>query len=345
MMAELKYAREDLVIMKKTLGLMVVAMLLISLAVGSAAGASIGGDPKDFKNIRIRFFVGGDPGDAFGSIVYKGAKDAEKTLGVKVDYVFSGWNVERFVAQFRDAVAARPDAICMMGHPGDDALMPIAERAYNEGIVMMYQNVDVPKVRERFGGGYVGADQVAQGRALAMKALSTLGLAKGDRVAIFGPWGKPGRAIREGSVADTFAKAGLVVDKLSNPEGVNSSPELLIPLVTGQLLAHPETKVMVFSGGQLLGAVPRYMEAAGKKPGEVKCIGFDLSPGVLEAFKKGYVQISSDQQPYLQGYLPILSAAFTKAYGFSPISYDTSAGLVTKDNYRQFESLVKAGIR
>ena len=79
------------------------------------------------QGVRIRFFVGGDPGDTFASIVYKGALQAEKDLGVKVDYVFSGWNTEKMTAQFREAVAAKPDGIAMMGHPGDDALMPIAK--------------------------------------------------------------------------------------------------------------------------------------------------------------------------------------------------------------------------
>ena len=36
-----------------------------------------------------------DPGDAFASIVYKGALAAEADLGVNVEYVFSGWNSER----------------------------------------------------------------------------------------------------------------------------------------------------------------------------------------------------------------------------------------------------------
>ena len=72
------------------------------------------------------------------------------------------------------------------------------------------------------------------------------------------------------------------------------------------------------------------MEAAGKKPGEVICIGFDLSIAVIDAFERGYVQLTADQQPYLQGFLPILSIALTKVYGFSPIGYDTGAGFVTQ---------------
>ncbi len=46
----------------------------------------------------------------------------------------------------------------MMGHPGEEAIMPLAEAANEDGILMMYQNVDVPAVRAKFGGGYVGAN-------------------------------------------------------------------------------------------------------------------------------------------------------------------------------------------
>ncbi len=49
------------------------------------------------------------------------------------------------------------------------------------------------------------------------------------------------------------------------------------------------------------------MKAAGKKPGEVFNIGFDTSPQIVDAFKGGWVQLTSDQQPFLQGYMPVLS--------------------------------------
>ena len=38
--------------------------------------------------------------------------------GAQVDYVFSGWDAEKMVQQLREAVAAKPDGIAMMGHPG-----------------------------------------------------------------------------------------------------------------------------------------------------------------------------------------------------------------------------------
>ena len=143
----------------------------IVAAVGSLPAQAL--DDKWCKDVHIRFFVGGAEGDAFGTIVYNGAKQAEADLGAKVDYVFSGWDVEKMVQQLREAVAVKPDGIAMMGHPGDAAIMPLAEQASKDGIKMMYQNVPVPKVVAAFGGGYVGAQQEPQGRALGAEAFSS----------------------------------------------------------------------------------------------------------------------------------------------------------------------------
>ena len=70
-----------------------------------------------------------------------------------------------------------------------------------------------------------------------------------------------------------------------------------------------------YPGGQLLGNVPTYMQAAGKKPGEIFNFGFDTSPQIVEGFKDGWVQLTADQQPFLQGYLPILSLCQQVVYG------------------------------
>src|SRR5947209_3319411 len=88
------------------------------------------------SGIRLRFFAGGNAGDAFASIVFNGAQQAQADLGVTVDYVFSGWDVNKMTDQLREAIASQPDGIAMMGHPGDDALMPLALQAHDAGILM-----------------------------------------------------------------------------------------------------------------------------------------------------------------------------------------------------------------
>ena len=244
--------------MKRIVGLLIVLVLISSFAFAQA---------KKMEDITIRFFAGGDAGDPFASIVYRGAMAAQKALGVRVDYVFSGWDNEKMIAQLRDAIAARPDGIAMMGHAGDAAIMPLAEEAAKAGIVMIYQNVDVPKVRAKLGGAYVGAQLESQGRALAETAIQQFGLKKGDRVVVFGNWGMPGRYIREGASADAFTKAGLIVTKLTATNEQVANTQLLLPVISGAILSQPTTKLILYANSSNLGAVPMYMEALGKKTG------------------------------------------------------------------------------
>ena len=109
--------------------------------------------------------------------------------------------------------------------------------------------------------------------------------------------------------------------------------------------ANPTAKVIVYPGGQELGNAATYMKAAGKKPGEIINVGFDTSPQIVEMFKDGWVQLTADQQPFQQGYLPILSLCEQIVYGLAPINVDTGAGYVTPDNYKAVANLAKEGLR
>jgi hypothetical protein len=88
--------------------------------------------------------------------------------------------------------------------PGDDALMPLAQQAHDAGILMMYENVDLPKVRQAYGGGYIGADLTPQGMALGNEAINSFRLQAGDKALVFGAWGQPGRLFREEGTAVTL---------------------------------------------------------------------------------------------------------------------------------------------
>jgi len=325
--------------------IILLALIVVALSNLPTTPARAQESGKWCSGVTIRFFNGGEAGDAFASIVYKGAQAAQADLGPKVDFVFSGWQVDKMVSQLRDAVAARPDGIAMMGHPGDAAIMPLAEEASKAGILMMYQNVDVPTVRAKFGGGYVGANLEPQGRALAAEALRILKIGKGDHAIVFGAWGQPGRFIREEGTAKALEEAGLTVDRITSGPEIASDPNQLTPLLSAAFLKHPETKLFVYAGGQQLGNVQNYMDAINKKPGEVYNIGFDTSPQVIDAFKKGYVQITSDQQPFLQGYLPIESLCLTKVYGLAPMNLDTGNGFVEQDNYKNVADMAVKGYR
>jgi simple sugar transport system substrate-binding protein len=322
---------------------MILSLLLVVIAPVAAQDSATG--DKWCAGKTIRFFTGGAEGDAFGSIVQRGAQQAEADLGPTVEYIYSGWDVERMTQQLREAIAAAPDGIAMMGHPGDQALMALAEEAAAAGIKMMYQNVDVPEVRARYGGGYVGAQLASQGRALAEEALRQFGLGEGDSAIIWVPLGQPGRDLREGATRDRLQEAGLNVIVLDGLPEYASDPNQALPGLTAAALDNPDVKLIVYPGGQMLGAVPLYMDALGKAPGDIFNIGFDTSPAIMEAFDSGYVQLTSDQQPFQQGYLPILSLCGSLVYGLGPLNVDTGAGFVDTSNYQNVADLARQGLR
>jgi simple sugar transport system substrate-binding protein len=320
------------------------AIALATAALATSAGAETLRD-NWCSGVKIRFFAGGAEGDAFASIVYNGAVQAAKDTGADVDYVFSGWSSEKMIQQLREAVAAGPKGIAMMGHPGNAAILPLAEEASNAGIKMMYQNVPVDEAVAKFGGGYVGAQQNPQGRALGEEAVRRFGLKAGDVAIVMSDWAQEERAQRELGTIQALEAAGLTVVKLQSPEGLGTDPNVGIPVITAAITANPDVKLIAYPGGQPLGNAQTYMEAAGKKAGDIINIGFDTSPQIVEAFKGGWVHLTSDQQPFLQGYMPILSLCQQVVYGLGAINVDTGAGFVTPDNYEAVAALANEGLR
>jgi simple sugar transport system substrate-binding protein len=318
--------------------IVVVMVLLIAMSVAVSA-------QSPFKDIRIRYFVGGDEGDMFATVVYNGAKAAAQLMGCKVDYVFSGWSAEKMTQQLREAIAAKPDAISMMGHPGDAALKSLVKQAQDAGILITIVNVDVPDTMNAYKTGYVGAYIEGFGYRLGKRAIEKFGIKKGDTVIIDGNWGAPGLEKRDVGVARAFEEIGCKIVKIRHSDESAGSPNLFQPQVAGAVAANPTAKLISYSGGQLLGASSFYMQSIGKKPGEIKNIGFDITPQIIDGFEKGYVSLTIDQEPYLQGFLPIVSLCMAVKYGLAPITVDTGVGFVDETNYKAVSSLAKQGIR
>ena len=316
---------------------------VLAALVGPADAAAL--RDKWCSKVHLRFFVGGAEGDAFGTIVYNGARQAAADTGAQVDYVFSGWANEKMTQQLREAVASHPDGIAMMGHPGEAAILPLAMQAAKAGIKMVYQNVPVPAAVEKVGGGYVGAQQAPQGRALGVEIVRRFGLKAGDVAVVLGGFDDSIRGAREEGTAKALEEAGVKVTRLTSPPEWATDPNLAIPVITATLQANATAKVIVYPGGQELGNAETYMKAAGKKPGEIINVGFDTSPQIVRAFEGGWVQLTADQQPFQQGYLPILSLCETIVYGLAPINVDTGAGFVTPDNYKAVADLATEGLR
>lgn len=297
---------------------------------------------------KIVFFPGGTPGGGFETVVYNGALAAANDTGADVQYVWSDWDPAKMTTQFTQAAATKPDGIAIMGHPGDTAFDPLIADAESQGIIVTSMNTQLPTAQATYGSkgfGYVGAVLYDAGYALGQEAVKRSGVKAGDKAFLWGLLSQAGRGERTKGVKDALEKAGLTVIYQEIDDATNKSAAAGVPVFTGIMSANPDIKLMVTDHGNLTGTVQTFLEAAGKKPGEVYAAGFDMSGNAVTAIKAGWLQLVIDQQQFLQGYLAVLQICLTKNYGFSGLMIDTGAGFADKANIDQLSALVTKQIR
>ena len=313
-----------------------------------AAAAPAAAGSNWCSNVKIVFFPGGPEGGVFAVNVYNGALQAAKDTGAQVSYVWSNWDPQKMIQQFREAAATKPDGIAVMGHPGDEAFDPLIDDAVSKGIIVTSQNSELPKAEAKYstsGFGYVGAGNYSAGHALGAQAAKVFNLQKGDKAMVWGLLAQPTRGLRTKGVIEALQEAGLTVDNLEIDAATDKTPQAGAPTFAGYVSSHPDVKLIVLDHGGLTANAEAYMKAAGKNPGDIKIAGFDLSPATASAIKSGYTGLVIDQQPWLQGYLPILNICLTKTYGFAGLHVDTGAGFVDKSNIDFVAPLAEKNIR
>jgi len=306
---------------------------------------------KFCQGVKIVFFPGGNPLDSFASVVYSGAKAAENTLGVNVQYVWSDWNTTKMVEQFQNAISTSPDAIAMMGHPGADILSSLVDEAERKGIIVTMQNVDIPSIREKYtnnGFGYVGQDLYPSGLLVSNGLIQKDQLKAGEEAIVFGADPKDvGRYERTKGVIDGLLAAKLLVHEVTLTTAVqmNVKSSIAEKAFVDALTKYPNAKILVIDHGPMADAVTGLLKGLGKKPGEYKVAGFDLSLNTVQGIRDGYISLVQDQQPYLQGFLPILQACLTKKYGFAGLYFNTGLGVIDSSNVELVAGLARQGVR
>lgn len=306
------------------------------VAITSATTANAAATSQWCKGVKIAAFPGGPQGGVFANNVYNGYVQAAKDLGPTMKYYFSDWDSAKLITQMKEAVATKPHGMAIYGFGGPEATTPIVDDAYKKGIIVTSLNSELSALQSKYaarGFGYVGAELYKAGNDLAKKVISNASLKSGDSVFVWGLKGAAGdRAQRTVGVIDGFEKAGLKVVYQEIDQATNTTPASGGPTYAGLMAKNSSVKAVVTDHGGLTATAATYMKAANQKPGDVYFAGFDLSPAAVTAIESGYLNLIIDQQPFLQGYLPILQICLTKKFGFSGLSVNTSGGFVDKTN-------------
>ena len=221
--------------------------------------------------------MGGNAGDGATLARQTGAEQAAAALGVTLKAQFSAWAPETMINQFKEAVAAKPNCIEIMGHPGGVAFHDLVKGAVDQGIVVTDGNSPMTDLQKEFGTkgfGYAGVDLYAGG-TLTAQAMLAQGLKAGDEAMVYGVFSQAERGQSEKGLADTLEKAGLKVDRLEITQEVNSDTSLGVPILAAYVQAHPNLKAIGTQHGGVTGILADVLKKAGKKPGDIIVGGID----------------------------------------------------------------------
>jgi len=290
---------------------------------------------------------GGNAGDGTTLPRTNGSKQAAAAYGVKLIEQYSGWQPEVMLNQFKEAVAAKPTCIEIMGHPGD-AFTPLVDEAEKEGIIVTSGNAPLTKLMDKYqskGFGYAGSIVYEGGVVTAKSMVEFGGLKKGDKALEYGLFGQGERSQSDQGLFDTLVKAGLDVDKVPISPEADHDATLAVPTLVAYIQAHPDLKALGTQHGNITGIFPQVLQKAGKKPGDITVGGIDLAPATVDGLKSGYISVTFDQELYYQGFLPVQQCVLTKKYGLAGVFTNTGVSTVTAKTVGDLEPLIKAGFR
>ncbi len=320
------------------------AMLLVGAAL--AAVPSIAGA----EGLNIAFTHHSSASNTFWQAVKKGFDDACGKIQANCNMIFTQTegSIEQQAANMRAALAAKPDAL-ITSIVDNKAFDDIIKEARDAGIIVIAANVDDTEgAKGNARQAFIGQGFIPAGYSLA-KAISE-DFPKDGPIKVLVGISAPGQNWSESRGAGVMKF--MEEYKAANPgrevswERIDSGTDLAVTSdrVGAYLNAHPDTTAY-FDTGFWCAGVARSLADRGVEPGKVLLGGFDLVPEVLQQMEKGYVQALVDQQPYMQGFMPVMEVYLSKTVGLAPSDIDTGQGIVRKDQVAAITDLSAKGMR
>ena len=313
---------------------------------GDATAAAREAPDRQTRGVRIAtarlvFITHGQASDEFWKVVQRGEQEAHKQSGAAVSYRSpDSFSIERMRRYIDEAVADRPDGL-IVSLPDATALSPSIKAAVKAGIPVITINSGSDEFRKLGVLAHVGQDEYEAG----LQAGRRMGRAGVKRaLCVNQENGNTGLDQRCRGLGDGLAKTGGTMKPLPVPlQDSVIAQRRMAEALTGD---DDVDGILTLGPG---GAKPALdaVRASGLES-RVKLATFDLSPDVLAAVRDGKMLFAVDQQPYLQGYLPVMLLAERARYGVFPGEGElipTGPKFITKADAPEVIRLSQEGIR
>ena len=294
---------------------------------GGGGSASVFGSHKEYKFV----FVNHVTTNPFFTPTQYGASDACKLLGCKFQWTGSeNSNVSQMVTALNSAVTGGADGIAVALIDLHAFNAPV-EAALKAGIPVVAYNADAPGNARL---AYIGQDLKKAGEEMGKRIVEEVG---SGEVALF--IATPGSAnlqprIEGAEKAIKASGAGITVHAVATGAAVAQEQ----PAIEAWYLSHKSAKGMYAVDGGSTESLAKVMQKLGLTAKGVKAGGFDLTEQTQQLLQAGNIEFTIDQQPYLQGFVPVVQLFLYKVSGTlsGPSEVDTGLKFLNKETVKPY---------
>jgi simple sugar transport system substrate-binding protein len=249
-----------------------------------------------------------------------GAEDACKLLGCSYQWTGSeSSNVKEMVNAMNSAITAGASGIAValvdlkaFNGPTDNALA--------KKIPVVGYNADAAGNKRL---AYIGQDLFVSGQEMGKRIVQLV--PSGDVALFIATPGSLNIQPRIDGAIDSIKKSGKPIKYHTVATGAAVPKELTT--INGYVQGHPNTKGLFAVDAGSTQGVAQTIQRNNLRSKGVKGGGYDLLPAIQKLLAAGQIDFTIDQQPYLQGFLPVLQLYMYKASGSLTGVADVNTGL------------------
>jgi len=261
-----------------------------------------------------------------------GSEDAASILGASVEWVGSfSSNVGQMVRAMRRAIETKAGGIAV-SIIDQSAFNGPTELALRKGIPVVAYNADGGKGNKRLA--YVGQDNYQSGLELGARIVSLV--ESGDVYLFIATPGQQNIQPRIDGALDAIRDSGspLRIHVVASGVAVGTEREK----IEATYKAHKDLRGLFAVDAGSTAGVAAVMRAYRLHARGVCAGGYDLLPATLRAIHDRDLDFTIDQQPYLQGFLPVLQLFLDRYSSGLVVPADTNTGLnfVTRDDVDRY---------
>ena len=266
-----------------------------------------------------------------------GLQDAAALLGIpKPSWTGSATsNIAQMVSATNSAISAKANGIAVAVISATAFTTPVAN-AMHDGIPVVSYNADGNTGNPGTNRlAYIGQDLFVSGQALGQKIAASMPNG-GDAVGFIATPGTANIQPRIDGAKAAIKASGKNINFTSVASGAQLPQENTT--INSYVLAHKSSLKGIFAVDAGSTQTVGQIIAKYGLQHQVASGGFDLTPQTLSAINNGSLGFTIDQQPYLQGFLPVLALYLFNLSGglVNPPETNTGLTFVTKSNVSQY---------